>query len=818
MTPRPARAAMTPPRTVTGASASSPAVRAGGPEPADAALARARAAYAEERFEDALALYDVLVASAPGRPVYLNDRGVTKDAMGRHREAEADYRASLTSDPEYELAHRNLANCLVFQGREPDAIAWLERALELRPTYEGAWRDLLGVLLGRGPTEEDLEVARRLAASLKVPFARFVYGVIAAELGRGRVAVRELGAASEGVRKDADTIAEAGEGHETLVAEFEKALGNALFSRDDIAGSVDAYRRSVEARPDDEETWNNLGFAYFTAGENDLSIECFRKSVEVQPDYKHAWYNLAYTYQAVDRLEEAIEAYDRTLECDPTDEVAWNNRGNAEYNLGRYDVSIPFFEKAVELQPDYDIAWNNIGNALNKIGRHAEAIPFHERALKANPRFDYAWYAAAKSRFHTGDVEGAVRDVEECLRVNSQFDAGWALKAEVLLHLGDVEEALEAAEQGVAANPYNDHAHFVQGEVLEALGRTEAAQAAYEQAIAIAAETTRQRGGVPDVWTAHGEMLLARDRFKEAAESFRIAATINPGSQLAREGRADALAKLGRYREAMLALQDAGDGQAPHENLQRIRIYLESGDPAKVVVEAVRFRRQFGDEPEVALMEAEALVELGKPGQAEAVLTKAAEGLEKDLQRERDAVSKAHGAGKRRSRRRTEGAVDERKAVRLEGAAPGGASKDGRRQIAALQEEGALLQTFADEPLGESQVKDLLYQVHLLAGVAAGEDGRPDDARAHYLKATRAGPDRAEGWYRLGERALASDDLKMARAHFEAAVGAEPGSEMGWAGLLAVARTQGNGRAVRRLTRVLERLAPGHPALAKGGR
>lgn len=813
-----ARRPMTPPRSTTGAAANGPEVRTGAEPADDEALARARAAYAEERYLDALALYDELVAGSPGRPVYLNDRGVTRDAMGDHAHAEKDYRAALASDPDYELAQRNLANCLVFQGREGEAVESLERALTLRPTYEGAWRDLLGVLLGRGPTEEDLEVARRLAARLKVPFARFVHGVIAAELGHGRVAVRELEAASEAVREHPETIGEAGEGHALLVAEFEKAYGNALFSRDDLAGSVDAYRRSVEANPDDEETWNNLGFAYFTAGENDLSIECFRKSVEVRPDYKHAWYNLAYTYQAIDRLEEAIAAYDKTLECDPTDEVAWNNRGNAEYNLGRYDVSIPFFEKAVEIQPDYDIAWNNIGNALNKIGRHAEAIPFHERALKANPRFDYAWYASAKSRFHTGDVEGAVRDIEECLRVNAQFDAGWALKAEVLLHLGDVEEALEAAEQGVAANPYNDHAHFVQGEVLEELGRTEAAQAAFEQAIAIAAETTRQRAGVPDVWTAHGEMLLARDRLKEAAEAFRTAAEINPGSQLAREGRADALARLGQYREALLSLQDTGPVRGPHESLQRIRIHLDSGDAAKVVVEAVRHRNQFGEEPEVALMEGEALLELGKPGEAEALLSKAAGALEKDLKREREAVAKAQGAGKRRGKKRAAQAVDTKRAVRMEGPDGPARSKDGRRQIEALQEEGALLQSFADEPLGEARASDLLFQVHLLAGVAAGVDGRADDARAHFLRATQSAPDRAEGWYRLGQRDLEADDLRGARAHFEAAVGAEPESDMGWAGLLAVARKRGDERAVRRLTAVLVRLAPEHPAVRSGKR
>jgi tetratricopeptide (TPR) repeat protein len=336
----------------------------------EAALRQAREAYVAGRLEVALAAYDRLVRDSPQRAVFWNDRGVTLDALGRHIDAEGDYRRSIELYPEYELAHRNLSNCLIFQQKNEEALASLGRAVELRPDYEEAWNDLLALLLARGPTREDLGVARRLGRTPGGPLAKFVLGVVAAEVGSTRAAVRALRSAAKGLAADAALRKELGENLARLNAQVEKALGNALFAREDLAGAVDAYRRSIDAQPADEETWNNLGFAYFSAGENQLSIDCFRRAVEINTTYKHAWYNLAYTYQSVDRLEEAIVAYDKTLECDPLDEVAWNNRGNAEYNLGRYEASIPFFEKAVEIRPDYDIAWNNIGNALNKIGRH----------------------------------------------------------------------------------------------------------------------------------------------------------------------------------------------------------------------------------------------------------------------------------------------------------------------------------------------------------------------------------------------------------------------------------------------------------------
>jgi len=777
------------------------------------ALGRAREAYVAGRTAEALGLYDALVAAFPQRAVFWNDRGVTKDAIGNHGEAERDYRKALSLYPDYELAFRNLSNCLLFQGREDEALEALLAAVRLEPDYEGAYRDILAILLGRGPGRGEVEVAKRLARQARGPFSRFVYGVVAAEAGEGRTAVRELGEAAEALAKDEGLKARLGPEWRRVMGEFEKALGNALFARDEVADSVDAYRRSVEAHPEDEEAWNNLGFAYYTAGENELAIDCFKRAVEVAPGYKHAWYNLAYTYQAIDLLEEAIGAYDKTLECDPADEVAWNNRGNAEYNLGRYETSIPYFEKAVEVQPDYDIAWNNIGNALNKAGRHAEAIPFHERALKANPQFDYAWYALAKSRFHTGDLTGAVREVERCLAVNPQFDSGWAMKAEVLLHLGDLDEALEAAEQAVQANASNDHAHFVHGEVLEALGRPDAAEAAYSSAIALAGEAARIRGHVPDAWTALGEMLLARGHFEEARASFGKAAEIQPGSQLAREGTLDALIRLGRYRDAVLALRPEVAREAPHELLARMRLYLDTGEFAAVAPSAERFRKWYGDEPDARLLEGEALLALRRAAEARQAFARAAFTLEKRLSKERKARAKALEQSRRRRKRRE----------RPKGAPPGGKNAaasgadewqevaDGRSQIRALQEEGAFLDSFAEEPSGEGALQEQLYRARMLEGQAAQAAGGREDARALFLKATEARSDLPEAWFELGRLALEGGDPREARRAFERAVGADNSSELGWLGLARLSDERGRARAAERFRAAALRRAPGHP-------
>lgn len=781
-------------------------------------LTGARAEYVAGRTAEALKLYDALVAAFPQRAVFWNDRGVTLDATGKHSEAERDYRKALALYSDYELALRNLSNCLLFQGRDDEALEALFAAVELEPGYEGAYRDILAIYLGRGPGRKEVDAAKGLTRRAPGPFARFVHGVVAAEAGQGRVAVRELAGAAEDLAGDKELQAQLGAEAPRVRGQFEKALGNALFARSDIADSVDAYRRSVEANPADEETWNNLGFAYYTAGENSLAIECLKRAVEVAPGYKHAWYNLAYTYQTIDMLEDAIQAYDKTLACDPLDEVAWNNRGNAEYNLGRYEASIPYFEKAIEVRPDYDIAWNNIGNALNKAGRHAEAIPFHERAIKLNPQFDYAWYALSKSRFHTGDLAGAVRDVERCLSVNPQFDSGWAMKAEVLMHLGDLDEALEAAEQSVQASPENDHAHFVQGEVLEALGRTDAAEAAYATAIALAGEAARIRGRIPDAWTAYGEMLLARGHLEEARASFGHAAQIHGGSQLAREGSLDALLRLGHYRDAVLALRPEAAKEAPHELVSRMRLYLDTGEFVAVGAAAERFRKWYGDEPDVRLLEGEALLALKRPAEAKRAFARAGIVLEKRLTKERKARVKALEQSRRRRTRsdRPPRANGSRKRAGQEPSDEWQEVADGRSQIRTLQEEGAFLGSFAEEPSGQAGLLEMLYQQRMMEGQAAEASGELDDARALFARATEARADLPEAWFEIGRLALEAKDRKEARRAFERAVGADPSSELGWLGLARLSTDKGRARAAMRFKAAALRRAPGHPEARAG--
>jgi tetratricopeptide (TPR) repeat protein len=199
---------------------------------------------------------------------------------------------------------------------------------------------------------------------------------------------------------------------------------------------------------------------------------------------------------------------------------------------------------------------------------------------------------------------------------------------------------------------------------------------------------------------------------------------------------------------------------------------------------------------------------LGREAEARDTLTRAAHALEAQLAREREA--RAGAASARRGKRRA-----------AEGASAGSAKgrtrakeewvdvQDGRRKIRALQEEGAFLDSFAEEPSGEEHLLDHLYESKLLGAQAARRVGDAEGAQGLLEEATRVLADRDEAWGALGNMALDAKDWAAAQAAFERAVGADPESAGGWQGLH---RAAAEGGSPRRAGLLAAGRAPDRPA------
>jgi Flp pilus assembly protein TadD len=81
--------------------------------------------------QEALALFDRVIAGAPRNAEALDGRGVALDLLGRHAEAEQSHRAALALAPASIGTANNLAMSLLLAGRPAEAAAILEPLAQL---------------------------------------------------------------------------------------------------------------------------------------------------------------------------------------------------------------------------------------------------------------------------------------------------------------------------------------------------------------------------------------------------------------------------------------------------------------------------------------------------------------------------------------------------------------------------------------------------------------------------------------------------------------------------------------------------------------
>ena len=120
----------------------------------------------EPDFYGSINAYDVVLRLNPNDVVAYNNRGVSKDKIGRPGDAIADYDAALRLNPNYADAYNNRGISKDKIGRPDDAIGDYNAALRLNPNYADAYynRGLAELKLNRiDAARQDFEKALNLA-------------------------------------------------------------------------------------------------------------------------------------------------------------------------------------------------------------------------------------------------------------------------------------------------------------------------------------------------------------------------------------------------------------------------------------------------------------------------------------------------------------------------------------------------------------------------------------------------------------------------------------------------------------------------------
>jgi tetratricopeptide (TPR) repeat protein len=315
---------------------------------------------------------------------------------------------------------------------------------------------------------------------------------------------------------------------------------------------------------------------------------------------------------AVDALELAVELDEEHLGS----HVAL---GHAYIGVGDLDRARAAFFRALEIRRDHSPAWTGLARLAEVGGDRERAFEMYETALEANPADADARAARGALYLRDGRLDEALDDIREAARLRPDDGSVQVSLARVLLATGLHDDALAATRRALALTPDEPAAHALMATVFARVDALPEAEEAARAALALDEQH-------PDAILALAEVYGRTGRLDEALALLDGADLeyLTPEEREALTGARAAWAERARQVDELAELAEAPE--APPELIADLaRARLETGDEPGAEALARRLASAEGTPPDVLRRAAYVIARVGKPLDAERVLTAALE-------------------------------------------------------------------------------------------------------------------------------------------------------------------------------------------------
>ena len=178
---------------------------------------------------------------------------------------------AIAQNPDCWVGYNNLGNAFLNKGDTDEAIAQLQKSLEINPAYDIARTDLGQAFLKKGRVDEAMVQLQK-----------------AVELNPNQKVARNN-------------------------------LGLALTRKGKSGEALEQIQLALALDPNYADAHNNLGALLFQKGQADEAIAQFKMALALKPDYADAHYNLGVLLAQKGRTGEAVTHFQKALELNPND-------------------------------------------------------------------------------------------------------------------------------------------------------------------------------------------------------------------------------------------------------------------------------------------------------------------------------------------------------------------------------------------------------------------------------------------------------------------------------------------------------------------
>ena len=215
-------------------------------------------------------------------------------------------------------------------------------------------------------------------------------------------------------------------------------------------------------------------------------------------------------------------------------ELDWFDRALALCDLGRFADAEEALREALREEPDDPLAHGILARVLLDLDRADEALRAASTTIALAPELSLGHVARAQALLSLGRFDDAEASANEAIRLDPEDPDGWVLLTGAQLGRSRWTDAISAADKALSLDPESEAARGLRAVALAMSGRGAGWQEAADGTLAVA----------PDSALAHafsGQAHLVRGGEREAAEHFREALRLDPESEFAQAGLADAM-------------------------------------------------------------------------------------------------------------------------------------------------------------------------------------------------------------------------------------------------------------------------------------
>lgn len=365
-------------------------------------------------------------------------------------------------------------------GELPNAVADLEKAVELDSAYTVAWVTLADVLTTLDRLEDALAASQRALNQVRPPDDRL----------RAK-ALTLQGAIYRRQGRDADALA--------------------------------SLTQALALDQKDPRAWSEQAAVLITLNKWDSALAAADWALKLSPNYAAALGQKCQILNEKAQFQEALTTCEKALQqgdnrwdtCTPA--VTWQQHGIALVGLKRYGDALSSLKIALDLQPNNADFLTNQAVILWYLQRYAEALVSNQKALQINPRSPQIWFnqgrilvslernGEALSAYQTGLQQVTSRTPHELVAIL------WLNQGVVQWRQKQFPEALKSTAQALEIQPDLADAWYNQGLVLTDLRKFPDALIANGRALKINPKN-------PDFWLSRAVILRALNQLEAALE------------------------------------------------------------------------------------------------------------------------------------------------------------------------------------------------------------------------------------------------------------------------------------------------------------